>query len=97
MAYGCNFSKVVSILTKHMKLLPLQGAKLTALIPRVLPWARSFCPFRACGANHYRACGAISLERVRESDRHELLELPIALIILTLRSIIETRIEEDIR
>ena len=25
MAYGCNFSKVVSILTKHMKLLPLQG------------------------------------------------------------------------
>ena len=48
MAYGCNFSKVVSILTKHMKLLPLQGAKLTALIPRVLPWARSFCPFRAC-------------------------------------------------
>ena len=20
-----------------------------ALIPRVLPWARSFCPFRACG------------------------------------------------
>ena len=37
------------------------------------------------------------LERVRESDRHELLKLPIALIILTLRSIIETRIEEDIR
>ena len=34
-----------------MKLLPLQGAKLTALIPRVLPWARSFCPFRAYGCN----------------------------------------------
>ena len=34
-----------------MKLLPLQGAKLTALIPRVLPWARSFCPFRACGGS----------------------------------------------
>ena len=49
MAYGCNFSKVVSILTKHMKLLPLQGARQTALIPRALPWARSFCPFRACG------------------------------------------------
>ena len=21
------------------------------MIPRALPWARSFCPFRACGAN----------------------------------------------
>ena len=31
-----------------LKLLPLQGEML--LIPRVLPWARSFCPFRACGA-----------------------------------------------
>ena len=31
------------------KLLPFQGARLIALIPRVLPWARSFCPFRACG------------------------------------------------
>ena len=41
--------------------------------------------------------GRTFLERVRESDRHELLKLPIALIILTLRSIIETRIEEDIR
>ena len=49
MAYGCNFSKVVSILTKHMKLLPLQAVRLIALIPRVLPWARSFCPFRAYG------------------------------------------------
>ena len=32
------------------KLLPLQGALLIAIIPRALPWARSFCPFRACGA-----------------------------------------------
>ena len=31
------------------KLLPLQGARLIALIPRVLPWARSFSPFRAYG------------------------------------------------
>ena len=31
-----------------LKLLPLQGARLIALIPRVLPWARGFCPFRAC-------------------------------------------------
>ena len=27
----------------------LAGRRKTALIPRVLPWARSFCPFRACG------------------------------------------------
>jgi hypothetical protein len=33
------------------KLLPLQGALLIAIIPRAMPWARSFCPFRACGAN----------------------------------------------
>ena len=33
-----------------VKLLPLQGALLIAIIPRALPWARSFCPFRACGA-----------------------------------------------
>ena len=26
-----------------------KDARLIALIPRVLPWARSFCPFRACG------------------------------------------------
>ena len=31
-----------------MKLLPLQGALLIAIIPRALPWAKSFCPFRAC-------------------------------------------------
>ena len=30
------------------KLLPLKGALLTAFIPRALPWAKSFCPFRAC-------------------------------------------------
>ena len=25
-----------------------QGALLIAIIPRALPWAKSFCPFRAC-------------------------------------------------
>ena len=30
------------------KLLPLQGALPIAIIPRALPWAKSFCPFRAC-------------------------------------------------
>ena len=33
-----------------VKLLPLQGALLTDIIPRALPWAKRFCPFRACGA-----------------------------------------------
>ena len=31
-----------------LKLLPLQGALLIAIIPRAMPWAKSFCPFRAC-------------------------------------------------
>ena len=31
-----------------IKLLPLQGVLLIAIIPRAMPWARSFCPFRAC-------------------------------------------------
>ena len=29
------------------KLLPLQGAFLIAVVPRAMPWAKSFCPFRA--------------------------------------------------
>ena len=32
----------------YLKLLPLQGVLFIAIVPRVLPWARSFCPFRAC-------------------------------------------------
>ena len=31
-----------------LRLLPLQGALLAAFIPRALPWAKSFSPFRAC-------------------------------------------------
>ena len=34
---------------RYVKLLPLQGVLLTLKTkPRVLPWAKSFCPFRAC-------------------------------------------------
>ena len=33
-----------------LKLLPLQGDRLASVKPRAMPWARSFCPFRACGA-----------------------------------------------
>ena len=29
----------------------LTGALPIAIIPRALPWAKSFCPFRACGEN----------------------------------------------
>ena len=32
-------------------LLPLQGAGRNAMIPRAMPWATIFCPFRAWGAN----------------------------------------------
>ena len=35
-------------LRQFSKLLPLQGALLIAIIPRAMPWAKSFCPFRAC-------------------------------------------------
>ena len=35
-------------LSGFLKLLPLQGASLRPKKPRALPWAKSFCPFRAC-------------------------------------------------
>lgn len=35
-----------------MKLLPFQGALLAACLPRALPRARSFCPFRALSLLH---------------------------------------------
>ncbi|OXL43958.1 hypothetical protein CFT61_08675 [Segatella copri] len=35
------------LLLQFLKLLPFQGAGLLTVYPRVLPWARSFCPFRA--------------------------------------------------
>ena len=34
---------------RYVKLLPLQGALHIGIIPRAMPWAKSFCPFRACG------------------------------------------------
>ena len=30
-----------------LKLLPFQGALLLLALPRAMPWAKSFCPFRA--------------------------------------------------
>jgi len=40
--------------------LPFQGDRLAYNIPRAMPWARSFCPFRACGTRSFhpfRVCG----------------------------------------
>ena len=33
------------------KAFALSGRMAACCIPRALPWARSFCPFRACGDN----------------------------------------------
>ena len=50
-----------------IKLLPLQGVGRNAMIPRAMPWATSFCPFRACGASRkgaaeiYTTPGAASI------------------------------------
>ena len=41
-------AKASKKIRQFTKLLPLQGALLTVIIPRALPWAKSFCPFRAC-------------------------------------------------
>ena len=50
-AQTCRPVRAKAFNTRQLiKLLPLQGALLIAMIPRALPWARSFCPFRACGA-----------------------------------------------
>ena len=45
------------------KLLPLQGALLIAIIPRALPWARSFCPFRARGVRTFVPSARTSMPR----------------------------------
>ena len=41
-------AKALKLQGQFVKLLPLQGDLLIAITPRALPWARSFCPFRAC-------------------------------------------------
>nr|WP_302752320.1 hypothetical protein [uncultured Prevotella sp.] len=41
--------------------MPLQGALLTAIIPRALPWAKSFCPFKA-----YWVISAVQFKRLQE-------------------------------
>ena len=44
-----NSLRYVKLLPVVLKLLPLQGARFaTHKKPRAMPWAKSFCPFRAC-------------------------------------------------
>ncbi|RHK46289.1 hypothetical protein DW064_13460, partial [Segatella copri] len=45
---GTFFSALLCVLPGVLKLLPLQGDRFASVKPRALPWARSFCPFRAC-------------------------------------------------
>ena len=52
-----------------LKLLPLQGALLTDIIPRALPWAKSFCPFRACCLSHLPWAKGSSEGPKREATR----------------------------
>ena len=47
-------AKALKLQGQLVKLLPLQGVLPIAIIPRALPWAKSFCPFRAC--QPYRSC-----------------------------------------
>ena len=45
-------AKALKLQGQFVKLLPLQGALQIGIIPRALPWAESFCPFRACCLFH---------------------------------------------
>ena len=60
-SFKIHIIKMVNQL-RYVKLLPLQGARFaTHKKPRALPWAKSFCPFRACCLYElrgpFRACG----------------------------------------
>ena len=64
--------RYVKLLPVVLKLLPLQGALFaTHKKPRALPWAKSFCPFRACCLYEllgpFRACG-IYLRNLLDHD-----------------------------
>ena len=72
--------RYVKLLPVVLKLLPLQGARLaTHKKPRALPWAKSFCPFRACCLYEllgpFRACG-IYLQNLLD---HDLIRLAVSL------------------
>ena len=48
--------------------MPLQGALKIAIIPRAMPWARSFCPFRAF-LNHMQNFNLIIKESISLKKR----------------------------
>ena len=43
-------AKALKLQGKHKAFALTGGALLIVVIPRAMPWARGFCPFRACGA-----------------------------------------------
>ena len=49
MIYRLKYAKSESNFDADFEHPTLQGALLIAIIPRALPWAKSFCPFRASG------------------------------------------------
>ena len=58
MIYRLKYAKSESNFDADFEHPTLQGALLIDIIPRALPWARSFCPFRAC------CCGLLDLQGV---------------------------------
>ena len=75
-----NSLRYVKFLPVVLKLLPLQGARLaTHKKTRALPWAKSFCPFRACCLYEllgpFRACGIY----LRNLLDHDLIRLAVVL------------------
>ena len=65
---GCAISHIqyalkgqkLSSTNQYTKLLPLQGALLTANIPRALPWARSFWAFSPFLSHKRKFCDGVS-------------------------------------
>ena len=84
---GANLSpckgKSFKRIRQFTKLLPLQGALLTVIIPRALPWAKSFCPFRACCL--YERAAYMSFCPFRACCLYELLPL-LGVLLLKLTS-----------
>ena len=50
MIYTLKYAKSESNFDTDFEHPTLQGALLIVIVPRAMPWAKSFCPFRACGA-----------------------------------------------
>ena len=48
MIYRLKYAKSESNFDADFEHPTLQGVSCISLIPRALPWARSFCPFRVC-------------------------------------------------